>query len=519
MKKNITLLIVVLLFYSSGTIFGESILKVVPDSDLKILDPIWTTAYTTRNHGYMIYDTLFALDENLIPRPQMVESYTLSADNLTWTFTLRPGLRWHDGKPVTAEDCVTSLQRWGKRDGMGQLLFKNISSLTALDDKTIVMKLKEPYGFVLESLAKISSNVPFMMPKRVAETDPYDQITEYIGSGPFIFQLNEWIPGSKAVYLKNNNYVPRKEPPSWASGGKIARVDRVEWYYVPDQTTAVNALKAGEVDFLDFPNPDLIPLLEQDPEIVVSVYDLRMNKIAIRFNHAIPPFDNLEIRKAAMMAINQEDFLKAVVGSPKTWKTCYSFFACGTPYATEIGSDILKNNSIEKAKKQLKAANYDGRKVVILQPTDVPAISKLSLVAADALRKIGMNVEIQAMDWATVIARRANKMAVEDGGWNIFTTLISAVDLVDPTSIYFSGDPQTGWAGWAADTELEKYKLEFVKAKSVEERKLLASKVQERMYEIASYIPVGNIYTTVAYRKNLYGVIKAPVPFYWNILK
>ena len=244
---------------------AESVLKVIPHADLKNLDPIWTTAYITRNHGYMIYDTLFAMDESFTPQPQMVEDWTTSEDGLTWTFNLRAGLKWHDGADVTAADCVASLERWGKRDGMGQQLFGAMESLTAEDADTIVMKLSEPYGLVLESIGKISSNVPFMMPARVAATDAFEQIDDYTGSGPFVFQKDEWVPGSTVVYTKFDDYVPRSEPASAASGGKIAKVDKVIWTYFPDQTTAMNALMAGEIDFFESPSNDLMPISRSKP--------------------------------------------------------------------------------------------------------------------------------------------------------------------------------------------------------------------------------------------------------------
>src|SRR4051794_14609530 len=227
-------------------------------SDLKIVDPIWTTALITVNHGYMIYDTLFALDEKLAVKPQMVDRYETSVDKLTWTFTLRAGLEWHDGKPVTAEDCVASIKRWGARDAMGQKLISYVTELAAADAKTIRMILKEPYGLVLQTLAKPGASVPFMMPKRIAETDPQKQITEYVGSGPFIFKADEWRAGEKAVYVRNSNYKPRAEPASGLAGGKVAKVDRVEWIWIADSQTQVNALINGEIDLIEAPPHDLL---------------------------------------------------------------------------------------------------------------------------------------------------------------------------------------------------------------------------------------------------------------------
>src|SRR5262249_26325570 len=159
----------------------------------------------------------------------------------TYTFTLRDGLKWHDGQPVTPEDCIASIKRWGAKDSMAQKLLGFVASLDPVDAKTFKLVLKEPYGLVLETLGKPSSNVPFMMPKRVAETDPNSQIGDFIGSGPFIFKKDEWKPGDKTVYVKNPDYKPRSEAPSWLAGGKVAKVDRVEWLAIPDHQTAINA--------------------------------------------------------------------------------------------------------------------------------------------------------------------------------------------------------------------------------------------------------------------------------------
>src|ERR1051325_12244388 len=218
---------------------GKTITAVM-HSDLRVIDPGFTTAYITRDHGYMVYDTLLATDSKFKIQPQMAD-WKVSDDKLTYTFTLRDGLKWHNGRPVTAEDCVASLKRWGKNDNMGQKLMDFTASIEAADAKTIVLKLKEPYGLVLESIAKPSSYVPFMMPKRLAETPAGQQMAEQIGSGPFKFVKAEFQPGVKAVYEKNADYVPRKEPASWTSGGKVVKVDRVEWITMPDSQTAVNA--------------------------------------------------------------------------------------------------------------------------------------------------------------------------------------------------------------------------------------------------------------------------------------
>src|SRR5690606_37822907 len=307
----------------------QKVLRVVPHADLNNIDPIWTTAYITRNHGYLVFDTLFALDENLEVQPQMAEGHEVSEDGLVYTITLREGLTFHDGSPVTAEDAVASLERWAERDGMGQKLMSVMEGFEVVDDRTFTLTLAEPYGLVLESLGKISSNVPFIMPRRLAETPATEQIPEVIGSGPFRFVEADWQPGNLVVYERFEDYMPREEPASYAAGGKVAKVDRVEWHYIPDPATATQALLAGEVDLYEQPAVDLIPMIESDPSITVEIVDPLGTQGVIRFNFLHPPFDNKLIRQAAMHAVSQEDYMYAMLGDPQYFEEfCGAYFMC-----------------------------------------------------------------------------------------------------------------------------------------------------------------------------------------------
>src|SRR6266550_8389665 len=318
---------------------AQTTLRVVKHSDLKIVDPIWTTAYITRDHGYMIYDTLFATDANNQIKPQMVEKFDLSADKLTYTFTLRGGLLWHDGKPVTAEDCVASIKRWGAKDAMGQKMMSFVKDMPVVDAGTFRIVLSAPTGLVLTALGKPSSAVPFMMPKRVAETSPNEQISDYTGSGPFVFRKAEWKPGDKAVYVKFDKYKPRAEPPSGLAGGKVAKLDRIEWVSIPDSQTAINALMSGEIDMIESPAHDLLPVLEKDKNVEIVVPDSLGSTYVLRFNWKQPPFNDVRYRRAAALSLNQKDFLQAVIGDPRYYKLCKGMFGCGTPLETSAGMD------------------------------------------------------------------------------------------------------------------------------------------------------------------------------------
>ena len=384
---------------------GQTI-TVVMHSGLRVLDPIITTAYMSRNHGYMIYDTLLATDANNKIQPQMVENWQVSADGKTYTFTLRSGLKWHDGPPVKAEDCLVSIKRWAEQDKMGQIMMTLVADMKVVDDKTFQIALKEPTDVVLSALAKPSGLAAFMMPKRIAETPSAQPIKEHIGSGPFKFVAAEFKPGIKVVYEKNKDYVPRREPASWSAGGKVVHVDRVEWVTMPDHMTTVNALLNGEIDYMENVPYDLLPLVEGKKDIKVEVLDKLGYHTIYRFNHLHPPFNNKLIRQAAMYAVGQEDVLKALVGNPKYYKTCAAVFGCGTPYESSAGADMVVPSNLEKARQLLKEAKYDGTPVVLLQPTDVHVIAAQPVVITNALRKAGFTVDMQAMDWMTLPTNR-----------------------------------------------------------------------------------------------------------------
>ncbi|WGR91525.1 ABC transporter substrate-binding protein [Bradyrhizobium sp. ISRA443] len=501
---------------------AEKTITAVMHSDLRIIDPILTTAYITRDHGYMIYDTLLATDSNFKIQPQMAD-WKVSDDKLTYTFTLRDGLKWHDGTPVTAEDCVASLKRWAKVDGMGQKLMDFTASLEATDAKTITLKLKEPYGLVLESIGKPSSRVAFMMPKRLAETPPDKPIPEQIGSGPFKFVQSEFQPGVKAVYVKNKDYVPRKEPASWTAGGKVVKVDRVEWLTMADAQTAINALQSGDIDFMENPSFDMLPVLESNPDLKVETLNKFGFQTLGRMNFLYPPFDNVKVRRAALLAVNQKDVLDALVGNPKYYKTCVAFFICDTPFATDVGGEtLLKGGNIAEAKKALAESGYDGTPVVIMAPGDVTTLKAQPVVAAQQLREAGFKVDLQATDWQTVVSRRASQKPPKEGGWNMFFTNWVSADVSNPiTNLSIGGQGKNGgWFGWAEDAKIEQLKDAFVRAPSLDEQKKIAAEIQKEAYAQVIYIPLGQYQAPSAWRKSLTGVLDGPAtPIFWNIDK
>jgi peptide/nickel transport system substrate-binding protein len=503
--------------------FAQSnVLRVVPHSNLAILDPIWTTAYMSRNHGYMIYDTLFGTDENAKIRPQMVDSWTVSDDNRLWTFKLRKGLEFHDGKPVTSEDVVASLQRWGKRDAMGSALMTFVQRMDTPAPDTFRLFLGEACGFVLEALGKPSSNVPFIMPKRIAETDAFKQIEEHIGSGPYIFKRDEFKPGDKAVYVKNTKYVPRNEPPSGTAGGKFVYVDRVEWNLaLRDAQAQVNALKNGEVDIIEALGFDFYETVKADPSLQMPKYTNYSFQYMARFNHLHKPFDNPKVRQAVIAAFAQEPFLRAQVGVKELYHTCPSMFICGSPFGSTAGSDIQAKSNMKKAQELVKASGYDGTPIVLMKPTDLAAIQKLPDVAAQLMRQAGLKVDLQAMDWQTLVGRRAKKDPIDKGGWHMFLTAWQAFDVWNPIAnpTMDTRGEKSGWFGWASDDKLTELRTQFMRATDDATKKKLAGEMHARAFEIGTHVPLGEYDQPMAARKNITGFFITNVNLYWNLKK
>ena len=513
--------VAVAVLMSAAPVFAQTTLRVVKHSDLKIVDPIWTTAYITRDHGYMIYDTLFATDAKFQVQPQMVDKYEISPDKLTYTFTLRDGLRFHDGQPVRSADCIASVERWAKRDALGQKLAEATEGWKAVNDKTFTLKLKKPFALTLEALAKPSSNVPFIMPERIAKTDASTNITEPIGSGPFKFVKEEWVPGNKVVYVKNTDYVPRKEPPSWAAGGKVVKVDRVEWIYIPDSATAAAALNAGEVDWWEQMPPDLIPVLAKNKSVKVENIDPLGSMGLLRFNFMYPPFNNQKMRQAVLYAIDQNDYVLGIAGDVKNGHPCYSYFTCGTPLASEVGAEPMKGKrDFEKAKQLVKEAGYKGEKIVIIDATDQPIVHSQSLLTLEALKKIGLNAEVQAGDWGTLITRRASKEPIDKGGWSIFHTWLVGPDVTSPAvNFAVRGSGQKAWFGWPEDAKIEELREAWFAATDAATSKKAAEAVQTRAFDFVPYVPTAQFILPTAYRTNLSGLIIAPITLMWNVEK
>jgi peptide/nickel transport system substrate-binding protein len=327
----------------------------------------------------------------------------------------------------------------------------------------------------------------------------------------------------KAVYVKNTDYVPRKEPASWTSGGKVAKVDRVEWITMPDSQTAVNALQSGDIDFMENLPYDMLPVLEANKEITIEVSNKFGFQTLGRMNFLYPPFDNVKVRRAALLAMNQKDVLDALVGNAKYQKICGAFFVCDTPFATEVGAETLvKGNGMAEAKKALAESGYDGTPVVVMAPGDVTTLKAQPIVAAQLLREAGFKVDLQATDWQTVVSRRASQKPPKEGGWNMFFTNWVAADVSNPIANLSIGGQgkKGGWFGWAESAKIEQLKDAFVRAPSIDEQKKIAADIQKEAYEQVIYIPLGQYLLPSGWRKSLTGVLDGPAtPLFWNVDK
>ncbi len=502
----------------SGAALATTV-RLAPSADLKTLDPLFNTAYITRNHGYMVFDTLFSQNSKGDISPQMVDTWNKSDDGMKWSFTLRDKLSFNDGTPVTAADCVASIERWSKKDTLGRLLMKAGASFKVVNDKTFELTLEQPFGLVLAALSKPSGMPLFIMPKRLADTDPSVPVTEMVGSGPFLFKKDEWVPGNKVVYVKNPNYSPRSEAPDGLAGGKVVKVDRVEWVYIPDANTAAAALQNGEVDMIESVTPDFLPVLESNSEIKLTPSAASQGMIIP--NYLFPPFNNEKGRQALYHLVNQKDFVSAVGYSDK-YRTeyCPSMYTCSSPYATDIGAAPYKTPDIEKAKALFKESGYKGEKVVILYPTD-NVNSPANLVLAQALEKAGINVDLQAMDWASVAARRLKKDAPADGGWNLFLTHGGYFDASTPvTNPWLSAPCGNGLPGWPCDKKLDELRAQWIAEGDEAKSKELAAKMQARAYESVPYVIWGEFKPVIATRGLSHvELMQTGIPVMWNIEK
>ena len=496
-------------------------LRVVAHADLKIVDPTFTTAYISRNFGYMVYDTLFAQDASGKPQPQMVEKYTQSPDGKQWTFTLRPGLKFSDGAAVTSADVIASMQRWTSRDSLGRAMVAGGAEWRAVDARTFTLGQTQPFGMVLEALAKPSGYPAFVLPERLAKMPTTGPIGEALGSGPFIFKRDEWVPGNKAVFVRNPQYVSRTEPSSGLAGAKNSNFERVEWLYLPDANSAVAALQRGEVDLIEQLPPDYITPLRADSN--VKVVSNGNYQAFLVMNHLHPPFNNIKARQAFQAAVHQERFL-AAMGYPADMRKayCHTFFICGSLNDTAAGSQAWAKPDLAKAKALMIESGYKGEKVTLLVPTDIPHHNASALMAAQTLKNIGVNVDMQSMDWSSITARRSKRDAPSAGGWNVTVTVAGEFDVNSPVAnAYLAPACGNSLPGWPCDKELDELRTAWLQSSDATQRKQRLDAFQTRAFEAVPYVNAGQYSAAAAVRTQVKGVDKlwGAMPVFWALDK
>jgi peptide/nickel transport system substrate-binding protein len=495
-------------------------LRMVPQANLTSLDPIWTTANITRNHGHMIYDCLYGMDAEFRPQPQMAAGHVAEDDGRTVVITLREGLRFHDGEPVRAQDVVPSVQRWMKRNPFGQKLETLTDAVEVVDDRRVRFRLKRPFPLMFAALAQVSNSPCFIMPERLARTDPFQQVREAVGSGPFRFKADEYNSGSMVVYTKNDAYVPvASGTPSLTAGPKVAHFDRVEWHIIVDAATAAAAIQTGEIDWYEQPPPEIQMLLARNRNVRIEAIDPLPLTGILRFNHLHPPFDNKALRQALLPAINQQDFMSAIVGTDaRNFQTGIGVFTPGTPLANDAGlAPLTGPRSIERARDLMRAAGYTNQPMRLIGPTDILAPSAMTQVGADLVRRLGFNADIVLTDWGTTVQRRTSREPVERGGWSMLFTAFSSFDFANPAAHFpLRGNGANAWFGWPTVPRLEELRDAWFEAPDLATEQRLAREMQTVAMDELPYIPVGSYMSLTAVRANLADRVSG-LALFWGI--
>lgn len=502
---------------TTGAWAQEKVLKVSLSTELQILDPIVTRINSARVFAYLVYDTLVGMDSQGNFKPQMLDKWEISADRLTYTFTLRDGLEFSDGTPVTGEDCVASIERWAKREPFGGVMMEAVSELKAIDAKHFVMHLNRPFAFVIEALGRSGLQVPVIMPARLARQDAGKPVPEAVGSGPFLFLQKQWRPGDVASFVPNPRYHPRAEPPDGLAGGKVVKVDRVDLVSIPDQTTRASALEAGEIDWIEIAPLDYVANLRANPDIVVGKprgIDQFVGMLNI--NHADPPFNDLKVRKALQAAILQPEIVQAV-GLPADLVTpfCGSIYGCDSPASSDAGIEALKSAGTERARQLLKESGYKGEPVTVFHSKTSALLNPIGMVVAAQLRRAGFNVQIESRDSATMQQRRLQRT-----GWSVVPIVTNGIDLINPVANPISaGNCFDAAPGWFCDPRMTELLRRYAVTSEPAQQKRLADEIQTAAHDNVNYIIAGQFAAPQAWRANLTGVVPFSFPVFWNVTR
>ncbi|MFC7477529.1 ABC transporter substrate-binding protein [Dankookia sp. GCM10030260] len=482
-------------------------LRMVPQADVTVLDPLATTSYAVRNHAHLCWDTLYGLDTGFRPQPQLAEGHVVEDDGRRWTFTLRQGPRFHDGEPIRAADAVASIRRWMARDTHGQTLAARLEEIHALDDRRFELRLRRPFGVMLDALGKSSSYPCFVMPERFAALPATTPLTEIVGSGPYRFVAEERRAGAQVVYRRHDGYVPTPVgAPGVTAGPKIAGFERLEWRIIPDAATAAAALQAGEVDWWERITPDLRPLLARRRDVVIDRIETLGTVAMLRPNHLHPPFDDPAVRRAVLPALAQADFMAVLFGDNRdNWRDGVGCFPPGSTLASDEGMAVLTSpRDIGRARAALAATGKAGARVVMLHPADQQTNSALTMVADDLLKKIGFAPEDATSDWGTMLQRRARKDPPAQGGWNAVVVLFGAEDLLNPGGHpLLRANGGDAWFGWPSSPALEALRDTWLEEPDPAAQERTGRRIQAQFFADLPYWPLGLYQVDSAYRRGL----------------
>jgi len=500
---------------------ADRVLRVVPSADLTELDPTRGANLVSRIYSQMVFETLFALDSTLTPRPLMLESSVPSADGLRWTFTLRPGMHFQNGATVTTRDVIASLERWIGNTSIGGQLKSRLSSLEAVDERRLVLTLKERFGLLEFILAGPGAPIAAIMPEADARRPIGSPLPNPIGSGPFRYVPEERVAGHRAVFARNTDYQSRSEPTDGLAGARTVKVDRVEWTVMPDATTAANALVTGETDLWEQATPDLVPYLTQRG-ITARRLSALPSVTFVRPNFQLPPFNDVRARQALALLFDQREMLDAVAGEKVPSQPCWSFTVCGGPLSTEAGSAPYRQPDLARARALMREAGYNGEKIVLVATPQLPVIGQMAEVVAQRLRQIGVEVDLQMMDFAAMFPRiQAPNKPIGQGGYHLFTYYAAGVFWFHPlTNLSLDVScPASSWAGFPCDPRGEALRQAFFAAPDAAASKAAYEAFHQRMWEFLPYIPTGQFDVVSAFRPNVRGVLDSYFIAYWNIEK
>ena len=439
----------------------------------------------------------------------MVGDWSISPDGLTYTFTLREGLMYHDGRPVTAAPVVASIQRWAGKALGGRAIFDPfVVSMQALDDTTFQIVLSEPIGLILPTIASQRLPVLTVQTSEDAALHYLDHAPNTIGSGPFT--LVSWEPGNTLIWDRWDGYVPRNEPTSGWAGSKFVMVDRVENVFVVDPNTRAALLESGEVDLVHQLPVDLFPSMDANLE-VTTFFDPHANTNQLRFNHLWPPTSNKLFRQAMALAIDQAEYVAAMQPIPFA-RECYSIWGCGTALETTTDADrFLSRVDLTGAQELLAASGYAGEVVVLMAAANFTEILNAGIVSNAVLARLGVNVDFQQMDWTAMAEKRNVRARPDAGGWSMFHTWSSAREPHD--SLFFN--PQ--WAGWYENPVVEQLKQDYLRAPDLAERRAIAKQLQIIFMDEFPSIIVGEHYGYSGMRAGVRDFINTPIHVFWRV--